>query len=61
MFKLSVNVYGGIKAVEKSAHPLHWTHGAQKRVLAQKPEDNARESFLKDYVHSLDVQIEFIF
>lgn len=35
MFKLSINVYGGIKAVEKSAHPLHQTHGVQKVVCTE--------------------------
>jgi len=30
MLKLGINVYGGIKAAEKSAHPIHWKGGHVK-------------------------------
>lgn len=47
-------MHGGIKAAEKSAHPIGWKGEHVKHQMkkaAEKPEDNIRQHFLR--VHPL--------
>lgn len=49
MLKLGINVYSGIKAAEKSAHPIHWKgrHVKHKTSIATEARGQGQRQLLK--------------
>lgn len=62
ILKLGTNAYGGIKASEKSAHPVCWKDGhvKYKTSITKEAREQCKRALLKGVCPSLYVQTEFI-